>query len=222
MLLLRFVCTFEYMGRPKKQPPTREQLLQMERSKYRYDCEVQLRRGVTNRGKRVKITYDTIKYEVGTMDRFIMKTMYIVCTLSILWSNDEEQFMLLKKDINEAINAWLEGQDVWDRKNKIYVFETPETNQAYIGSFRNVKWELHLRMAMEPVSFKHSLKEIEPLVNVLTDVIKKSCNDTGLTLAHRPSTNSGLKLREYVENLTNPFSPETAEKYAGGSGTVQI
>lgn len=222
MLLLRFVCTFEYMGRPKKQPATPEQLLQMERSKYRYDCEVQLRRGVTNRGKRVKITYDAIKYEVGTMDRFAMKTMYIVCTLSILWSNDEEQFRLLKKDINEAINAWLEGQDVWDRKNKIYVFEVPETNQAYIGSFRNVKFELHLRMAMEPVSFKHSLREIEPLVNVLTDAIKKSCNDTGLTLAHRPSTNSGVKLKEYVENLTNPFSPETAEEYAGGSGTVQI
>jgi len=210
------------MGRPKKQPLTIEQLLQKERSKYRYDCEQQLRRGVTNRGKRVKITYDAIKYEVGTMDRFVLKTMYIACTLSILWSNDEEQYRLLKKDINESINAWLEGQDVWDRKNKIFVFETPETNQAYIGSFRNVKFELHLRMAMEPVSVRHSFREIEPLVNVLTDVIKKSCNDTGLTLAHRPSTRSGVKLKEYVENLTNHFSPETAEEYAGGSGTVEV
>ena len=41
-----------------------------------------------------------------------------------------------------------------------------------------------------------------PLVDALTETIKKTCSETGLVLTYRPSNNKpGMKLKDYVEKL---------------------
>lgn len=192
------------MGRPRRNPPTEEEKLELERRRYQHECRMQQRNGFVNKCKHEKIKYDTIKYEVGTMDRFSLRTMYISCIISILWETDDNKFRHLKDSINDAVNEWLDSRKDWDRKNKIYVFEIPEAKVTYTGSFRNVKFELHIRRNGEPVSYRHSISILLPLVDKITDTIKKSCDEAGLVLAHRPSTNTkGMNLKEYVEKLTN-------------------
>lgn len=210
------------MGRHKKQY-TEEELLEKERKKYRYTIENSIEKGVVNRCKHSKLNYDTIKYEIGTTDRITLRTMYLSCTVSILWEKDEALFRRMREDINNAINDWLSTQDTWDRKNKIYVFEIPETNGTYVGCFRNIKFELHVRRLAEPVSYKNSVEGMMPLVEVLNDTIKKSCESAGLVLAHRPSTNSkGMSLKEYVEGLTDASPSEATEPDTGGSCAVEV
>lgn len=210
------------MGRHKKQY-TEEELLEKERKKYQYTIDSSTEKGTINKCKHNRITYDAIKYDVGTMDRISLRTMYISCTISILWETNEAMFRQLRDDVNDVINEWLSNQDTWDSKNKIYVFEIPENNRAYTGSFRNVKFELHVRLNTKPVSFKYNLQSLTPLVDTITDEIKKSCERTGLVLAHRPTTNTkGMSLKEYVEKLTNTATSETSEEHAGGSCAVEV
>ena len=210
------------MGRHKKEY-TEEDLIEMERKKYRYTIERSNERGITNKCKHSKLNYETIKYEIGTMDRITLRTMYISCTISILWEKDEALFRRLRDDINNAINDWLSTQDTWDRKNKIYVFEIPETNRSYVGCFRNIKFELHVRRLAEPVSYKNSVEALMPLVETLNDTIKKSCDEAGLVLAHRPSVAVvGMSLRDYVGTLTNAATSEASEPDSGGGGAAEV
>ena len=214
LLLKPFVCTFGYMGRPKKNPIlSEEELIEKERRAYQHQCKVSLERGVTNRHKRIKLNYDSIKYDIGTMDRFSLQTMYITCVMSILWTNDNAALRRLRDDIGRTINDWLLGdQKLWDKKLRIYVFEMPETKSSYVGSFRNVNFDLHLKYIAEPISFKHSVDGLMPLVDVITDTIKKSCVDAGLVLAHRPSVAvAGMSLKEYVNGLADTPTSEPAE-----------
>lgn len=171
--------------------------------------------GYMGRGRPKKhnqLKLGAIKYDVATMDKKNNLTMYITCVISVLFSNDMPAFRKLRDSIQHAINAWLDSQTVWNRKMKIFVFEMPEENKQYDGSFRNVDFELHLRRNTPGTSYADNTEELMPLVDILTETIKKTCSETGLTLAYRPSNaKSGMKLKEYVEGLalddTAPVSP---------------
>lgn len=136
------------------------------------------------------------------MDRTNHMTIYITCVISVLFSNDVEAYRRLRDSIHSTINSWLDGQDAWSRKMKIFVFEMPEENKQYDGSFRNVDFELHLRRNTPGTSYTQNAESVMPLVDILTETIKKTCSETGLKLAYRPSNNkTGMRLKDYVEGL---------------------
>lgn len=156
--------------------------------------------GRTKRHNQIKL--GAIKYDVATMDRTNNLTIYITCVISVLFSNDMEAYKRLRDSIHHSINTWLDGQDVWNRKMKIFVFEMPEENKQYDGSFRNVDFELHLRRNTPGTSYTQNAELVMPLVDALTETIKKTCSETGLVLTYRPSNNKpGMKLKDYVEKL---------------------
>ncbi len=210
---------FEYMaqrGRPPKYATEQERLDALElshRKTYLKKNNINSRDDLTHKCKHQKINLQSIKYTVSTMDRFRLNTMYIECVISVLYTEDKFAINKIKHDVLDTINNFLANQDIWDRKNKIYVFDAPElTSKWYVSSFRNINFELHLRRESEPISFKRNVDTLMPLVDALTESIKKTCAETGLTLAYRPSTNKkGMKLKEYVKDLTNDLPSVTAE-----------
>lgn len=161
--------------------------------------------------KHNQLKLGALKYDVATMDKVNNLTMYITCVISILFSNDMQAFRKLRDDVNRAINAWLDADPNWNRKVKIFVFNMPEANKNYEGSFRNIDFELHLRRNTPGTSYQDNAEELMPLVDALSDTIKKTCAETGLKLAYRPSNaKSGMKLKDYVESLSAEDSATVA------------
>jgi len=154
---------------------------------------------------------------MATMDKKNHLTIYITCVINVLFSNDIEAFRKLRDDINDTINTWLRNQENWNRRIKIFVFNMPEVNSKYTGSFRNVDFELHLRRNAPGESYARNVEELTPLVDYLTETIKKTCAETGLNLVYRPSNNkNGMKLKDYVEEvLANDSSPHTSQPQTG-------
>lgn len=163
--------------------------------------------------KHNQLKLGALKYDVATMDKKNLLTMYITCVISILFSNDIPAYRKLRDDINRTINRWLESQTVWNRKLKIFIFELPNVNKDYEGSFRNVDFELHLRRNERGKSYADNVEELMPLVDAITDTIKKTCAETGLKLAYRPPNHHrGVSIKEYVESLsTDDSGPVAAE-----------
>lgn len=202
----QFFCIFEYMGARKKYETEEERLearKESDRMSYLRRRGISTREDCANSCKHTRINLQSIKYDVATMDRIALTTMYIECVISVLFTKDQEALRRLKIDIHDRIKAWLSGQDIWDKNNYIYVFEIPELNKRYSGSFRNVGFELHVKRMVRPVSYAWNVRDLQPLVDCLTETIKKTCGEAGLILAHRPSNNKkGFKMKDYVDGLT--------------------
>lgn len=160
-----------------------------------------------------QIKLGALKYDVATMDKKNLLTMYITCAISILFSNDIPAFRKVRDEINRTINNWLESQTVWNRKLKIFVFNLPNENRDYDGGFRNVDFELHLRRNERGKSYSENVDELLPLVDAITETIKKTCAETGLILAYRPpNKKNGVSIKEYVESLSANDSTAVASE----------
>lgn len=182
------------MGRPVKYK-TEEERIEAHRRRQR-ERNRRLR-GIKSRddlelrkNKHHKLSFDGLRFDVGTLDRINLNTMYIECHINMVYTCDEEAITILDKEIHRTICEWLYNQDDWHKKNKIYVFDRSKTQltSKYIGQFRNVNFQLHLLRTEEPLSWKDNLKRLEPLVDTIVEGIKKACISTGLELAERPRT----------------------------------
>ena len=141
------------------------------------------REGVINPCKHKRFNLDTIKVDVGTLNRTYINTAYIDMLITIAYTEDEAVLRKLCDNLRASFNGWLRDQDMWDKKNRLMVtdYAVREAKRWYIPNSKSISAQMHIRRD-EVTDWKSTLENLQGLVDTMVDTIKKTCAETGLTL----------------------------------------
>lgn len=139
------------------------------------------RENVSNPCKHKRVKYDGITIDIGTMDRTKLNTAYIDLKVTTSYTNDTDVLELFRDNVHKAFIDWLNGQTVWDRKNRIAVMDYDLTQWNYKGKYKTLTFQYHVRRD-EITDWDSTVDDLMKLVERLVEAIKKTCDDTGLEL----------------------------------------
>lgn len=141
------------------------------------------REGVINPCKHKRFNLDCIKIDVGTLNRTYINTAYIDMLITIAYTEDEASLRKFCDNMRATFNDWLRGQDMWDKRNRLMVTEyaVRDMKRYYTPNSKSISVQLHVRRD-EVTDWKSTLENLQGLVEVLVEEIKKTCAETGLTL----------------------------------------
>ena len=164
--------------------------LKYERQKNGYTKRTDL---TTSYNKHHYIKDGPLKFDIGTLDKIGLMTMFIDCVINISYSLDKKAFKALGRAIKLTITGWLVGQSTYDPNRFIYVYDMPESNRdEYSGRYTNLNFQLHVLRRSGGLTFDRNVNELLPLVTDITETIKITCQEAGLNLVYRISPNSKL------------------------------
>lgn len=133
---------------------------------------------------------DGIRIIIDTVDRANIKIITINYFITFKWNHDYDSFEELRDEIKRGISSWLSGQEDWDSKNKIFIWEVPKDNTSYVGKYSCISFQLYIRRNTPVQTWKETLKGILPFTDELTDIIKNTCHEVGIEIAYRGRLNS--------------------------------
>jgi hypothetical protein len=143
---------------------------------------------------------DALKVDIGTLNRTYIDTAYMDIMVSIAYTNDEHLLRKFKDNVSKAFNAWLKGQSMWDKVNRIIVMDYAILEHKYNGQSKSFTIQLHVRRD-EVEDWKSTVENLKVLADLLVEEIKKTCVETGLPLKKWKSN----------EVLTDFLSPGATE-----------
>ena len=154
-----------------------------------------------SRRKRTK--EDCIRVEIATFNRRHIDTIYIDILATVEYFEDYDAVKHIKDSTNSKFKEWLNNQDMWSRKNNITIWECPEKglNTSYKGIARSINVQYYL-MRDKVTDWKNTLNNIQPLVDILTTSIRKSCEDVGI--AFRKWKTKALETKQTVLSNSEP------------------
>ena len=206
---------------PKLKYHTEEERLEANRinclMRYRKRIGEEKREDCKNPHKNHKINNkDGFVVNIETMDRIKLNTIILTILVNIKYIVDVD-WEMIKRTILGCINGWLSDQNNWDSKNKIFIFDYPDTKTTYSGEYRSFDFQLYLRRITEPhLSWKQTYTEIIPLVDLLEDEIKNACLKEGVEIVRRLPYNKAIRARILTEtdNLVSDDTsgPESTEE----------
>ena len=136
--------------------------------------------------------YMRAKRGLSSRDKFINKHKKVII-------NEKDGFKTIietmdRRAIGDTINAWLSAQDVWDKKNKIVIYEFPETIPYYQGIYRCFNFQIYLkRDDTSDDNWKRLLTTITPILEPLKEIIKNTASEDGIVITHRYSYNPKMR-----------------------------
>ena len=181
------------MGRPRKYATEEERLAAKRDKTMQYSRR---RRGVYKRedakkpGRRTRFdTGDGFVVSYETLDRIRLNTIILDIVANFKYVKDIK-WKTIEKNTHKVVNDWLPTQDNWDPRNKIFIFDYPETESCYSGSVRSFNIQLYLRRLTEPLlNWQDTCSELEPLAELLKTEIKNTLDDEGIEMTKRRSNN---------------------------------
>ncbi len=179
---------FEYM--PKRKYANSEEAADAVKKRKLDELIKVGRNGVINPIRQVKLNFEhnSIKVEVGTMDRTRMDTAYIDMRIDVKYPDNEDDLDTLVSECGKSFRNWLYNQNMWDKHNYIYLSDIPENNRTYKAKVKVVTLEFHLHRNTISI-FEHMVKNLNGLVDELVETIKNTCIATGMELRARESNN---------------------------------
>ncbi len=152
---------------------------------------------------------DGITIKIETLNRMCINVIDMEWCITVKYVEDQELFTEVRKSVQEIINRWLENQRDWDHKNRILVWENPEYKPkgGYTPIYQYLTFELYLKRMNEPKVWADTLEEIMPLVNLLKDEIKNTCQEVGITVKYRSNPNSV----KHLQKLANDAASKSTE-----------
>ena len=147
-----------------------------------------------NKHKKVIINEkDGFKTIIETMVRILLDVVIINMQVNYKYIQDVD-WSRYRRAIGDTINAWLSAQDVWDKKNKIVIYEFPETNPYYQGIYRCFNFQIYLkRDDTSDDNWKRLLTTITPILEPLKEIIKNTASEDGIVITHRYSYNPKMR-----------------------------
>ena len=132
---------------------------------------------------------------IETMNRLTLDTIDI-CFIVNFSATNGVAWGYIKSDIAGYIKKWLDDQNIYDPKNKIFIFEHP-TDYAYTGEYRSFSFQLYLKRIVPPQSnWKKTYTEVIPFVYDLKEQIKNTSRNEGIEIIRRLPYNK--KMREKI------------------------
>ena len=143
----------------------------------------------------------SVRYE--TLNRLQINNIIVSVLFTFRPVDDWDKMKELKATIVKTVNAWLASQSTYNDKNKIFIWDAPEPNE-YIPKYQTIEFQVYLKRNTAPLSWKETLKEIQPFGELLYQVLKKTCGSLEIVLARRDTG----ALKKWV--LDTP-APDTTE-----------
>ena len=136
-----------------------------------------------------RISDGSIKVDIGTFNRKDLRSIYINVLIGVGYYNEEgEEFVQqLKERCDARFKDWLNSQDMWDRKNKLVIWEHPE-NSNYVSTAKSIVVQYYLTRHTVN-EWKETVKGITPLVDTIIHTIKSTCDDNGINMKRREGKN---------------------------------
>lgn len=216
------VCIFDYM--PKRKYNSEEERIEANRinslRRRREKVGEGKREDCKNPHKNHKINnHDGFVVNIETMDRIKLNTIILSMLVNYKY-NTEVNWPAIKSVVLSTINKWLESQDNWDRKNKIFIFDFPDYKSSYLGEYRGFDFQLYLKRKTEPhMLWKQTYSELLPLVDLLEEEIKNACLTEGVEIVRRLPYNKAIRAKILTET-DNLVSDDTSTSESAEEDTA--
>lgn len=177
------------MGRSKKYLNEEDRIEAIRKASRRYSLKTSIANddGIAiHKAKHKMYRYPGIKVTLETFDKFYISTVCISYKIGFKWFDGMEYEMMddVGKVCDFKMKEWLNsGQTDWSPKYHIMVWERAENSKSgYIPKKSYLAGEQHLKRITVPVSWYDTRKELEDVIKMMVDTIKKTCDETGLEL----------------------------------------
>ena len=121
---------------------------------------------------------------IETMDRTKLDTIILSMCVTYKYA-DNIRWGDLKRVIYHTMENWLNNQDIWDRKNKIFYMEYPEDSN-YVAKYKSFSFQMYFKRLAEPLIFwNDTANELIPLMEQLKIAIKNALDDEGVEIEKR-------------------------------------
>jgi len=153
------------------------------------------RNSFANLGKKYKENKkDGFVITVETLNRMCLDTLIVTMLVTYKW-NEDVDWDELRLEVKETIKQWLNGQENWDRKNYIYIWNNPESySGTYKGKYRSFDFQLYLRRITTPhESWLFTYREVLPLIEELRETVTNVCSRQGIEITRRLPYSKALK-----------------------------
>lgn len=161
-------------------------------------------------GKKKVTKGDCIKVEIATFNRKHIDAIYIDILATLEYFDDYDAVTDIKETTNTKFKEWLNDQDMWSRKNHITLWECPDKGltTSYKGIARSINVQYYL-MRDKVTDWKDTLNNIQPLVDILTTSIRRTCEDNGLSF--RKWKTKVLETKQTVQSNSEPTNQSLSE-----------
>lgn len=140
--------------------------------------------------KKFKIKKEGFRCTIGTLNRFLLTTCYIEGKVTLVRTTLESMKSIRQAMLTD-IRAWIESQDMWDKKQRIFIVDTPSYDDTVktkvnVISFQYTMLRRGVWNTNGLVKQWHELhKGLEPFVEHHYQVIKKAVEDNGTRMINK-------------------------------------
>ena len=158
--------------------------------KIRINSEKQREKNAVHLEKKFNIKKEGFRCTIGTLNRFLLSTCYIEGKVTLVRTT-LESIKSIRQAMLTDIRAWIESQDMWDKKQRIFIVDTPSYDDTVktkvnVISFQYTMLRRGVWNTNGLVKQWHELhKSLEPFVEHHYQVIKKAVEDNGTRMINK-------------------------------------
>ena len=124
-----------------------------------------------------------LRAKVGTFDKHNPKTFFIDATINIDGTKDLASMCKARDLIDDALYAWLQEQEHYDRKRYVKIVDVPETSTR--AATKSTTNHLHFDLSLlqkQPRSWNETVEVATKHLGELYESISRSVTGNGLSL----------------------------------------